>query len=100
MDREAWWATVHGVTKSWTQLSDLACMHQTYIYHLSISHNLKLHCSLRHFEETVVELLFKYQLQSGHCNQFCISTVNETVILCLQRLRDSTNKQLNNAHCY
>ena len=22
MDREAWWATVHGVTKSWTQLSD------------------------------------------------------------------------------
>ena len=24
-DRGAWWATVHGVTKSWTQLSDLAC---------------------------------------------------------------------------
>jgi len=23
MDREAWWATVHGVAKSWTQLSDL-----------------------------------------------------------------------------
>ena len=23
--RGAWWATVHGVTKSWTQLSDLAC---------------------------------------------------------------------------
>ena len=22
MDREAWWATVHGVTKSQTQLSD------------------------------------------------------------------------------
>ena len=22
MDREAWWPTVHGVTKSWTQLSD------------------------------------------------------------------------------
>ena len=22
MDREAWWATVHGVTKSWTRLSD------------------------------------------------------------------------------
>ena len=21
MDRGAWWATVHGVTKSWTQLS-------------------------------------------------------------------------------
>ena len=22
MDREAWWATVHGVTKSWTRLND------------------------------------------------------------------------------
>ena len=22
MDREAWWAVVHGVTKSWTRLSD------------------------------------------------------------------------------
>ena len=22
MDKGAWWATVHGVTKSWTQLSD------------------------------------------------------------------------------
>ena len=22
MDKEAWWATVHGVTKSWTRLSD------------------------------------------------------------------------------
>ena len=22
MDRRAWWATVHGVAKSWTQLSD------------------------------------------------------------------------------
>ena len=27
MDRGAWWATVHGVTKSWTGLSNLACMH-------------------------------------------------------------------------
>ena len=23
MDRGAWWATVHGVAKSWAQLSDL-----------------------------------------------------------------------------
>ena len=22
MDRRAWWVTIHGVTKSWTQLSD------------------------------------------------------------------------------
>ena len=26
MDRGAWWATVHKVAKSWTWLSDLACM--------------------------------------------------------------------------
>ena len=26
MDRGAWWATVHGVTKSWTQLSNLTNM--------------------------------------------------------------------------
>ena len=24
MDRRAWWATVHGVTKSWTQLKQLS----------------------------------------------------------------------------
>ena len=27
MDRGAWWATVHGVAKSWTQLSARARMH-------------------------------------------------------------------------
>ena len=26
MDREAWWATVHGVAKSWTQLSDFTSL--------------------------------------------------------------------------
>ena len=25
MDRGAWWAAVHGVTKSWTRLSDFTC---------------------------------------------------------------------------
>ena len=27
MDRGAWWAPVLGVTKSWTRLSEHACMH-------------------------------------------------------------------------
>ena len=27
MDRRAWWATVHGVAKSWTQLSKQAGAH-------------------------------------------------------------------------
>ena len=37
MDRGAWQATVHGVTKSWTQLSNWACMHiRIFTYDLSI----------------------------------------------------------------
>ena len=31
MDRGAWQARVPGVTKSWTWLSDLACMHDLYL---------------------------------------------------------------------
>ena len=27
LDRGAWWATIHGVTKSWTGLRNCACMH-------------------------------------------------------------------------
>ena len=27
MDGKAWWATVHGVTKSWTRLSDFTLLH-------------------------------------------------------------------------
>ena len=27
MDRGAWWATIHGVSKSWTQLSDFTSLH-------------------------------------------------------------------------
>ena len=27
MDGETWWATVHGVTKSWTRLSDFTSLH-------------------------------------------------------------------------
>ena len=30
MDRGAWWATIHEVTKCWTWLNDLACMHSCF----------------------------------------------------------------------
>ena len=31
MDRGAWWATVHKVAKSWTQLKRLNTAHNSYI---------------------------------------------------------------------
>ena len=37
MDRGVWWATVHGVKKSWTQLSDWACTHARIYLPLPIS---------------------------------------------------------------
>ena len=40
MDRGAWWATVHGVTKSWTQLSTRT--HTTYIVTLTLNISLIL----------------------------------------------------------
>ena len=42
MDRGVWWATVHGVTKSWTQLSDWACTHAR--VHLPLPHLMVLLC--------------------------------------------------------
>ena len=39
MDRRAWWVIVHGITKSWTQLSDFHFIpYQTYIYIYNYSH--------------------------------------------------------------
>ena len=37
MDRGAWWATVHGVEKSSTRLSDSAQHNKQYISHSAIS---------------------------------------------------------------
>ena len=34
MDRESWCAAVHGVTKSWTQLSDLTELKETLLHKL------------------------------------------------------------------
>ena len=41
MDKGAWWVTVHGVTKSWTQLSTtLVCMYKAVTYKGFINHHL------------------------------------------------------------
>ena len=39
MDRGAWWATVHGVTKSWTWLSDILKKPKHSVYEMSLSLN-------------------------------------------------------------
>ena len=44
MDREAWWAIVHGFAKSLTGLSDCAYMH--IIYHISIFNHLGVYVRL------------------------------------------------------
>ena len=41
MDREAWWATVHGVTKIWTQLSDFTSLHFKITADGDCSHEIK-----------------------------------------------------------
>ena len=51
MDRGAWWATVHQVTESRTQLSDLACTH-TKSFNVSLSEEEE--GGLRHTEEKVM----------------------------------------------
>ena len=40
MDRGAWWATVHGVARSWTQLSDQTRTHAPFLIHSGLSANL------------------------------------------------------------
>ena len=43
-DREAWHAAVYGVTKSWTQLSDLNS-NCYYFYIKNVNVNVKMFCS-------------------------------------------------------
>ena len=40
LDREAWWATVHRVTKSWTQLSNYTCTYARKGMECSLIHDL------------------------------------------------------------
>ena len=40
MGRRAWQATVHGVTKSWTRLSDFTSLHFTSLHFTSIHSSL------------------------------------------------------------
>ena len=41
MDRGAWRPVVHGVTKSWTWLSNWVCMHTHVLYHMYFFQNIE-----------------------------------------------------------
>ena len=45
MDGGAWWATVHGVTKSWTRLSDSHTLFWGHLFPLLVSSISHAHCS-------------------------------------------------------
>ena len=59
MEREAWWATVHGVTKSQTRLSDFTHSHMyvinTYTYAHTQPHR-ELINSIRYVKSEVVQM--------------------------------------------
>ena len=56
MDGGAWWATVHGVAKSWTQLSDF-----TFTFHFSIDLELLLNTFILNLIAKIQELQIKLQ---------------------------------------
>ena len=64
MDRRPWWATVHGVAKSWTQLTEQSSMHtyiHTYIYIYTHTHtfeNILIDEVRRIFYRLVSEVLY------------------------------------------
>ena len=51
-DRGAWWATVHGVTKSWTQVKQLSKQAYMYVYLIHFAVHLKQtqHCKSTKFQ--------------------------------------------------
>ena len=48
LDRGAWWAAVHGVTKSWTDWSNLAHMHAHFKKFLRLPNNIFFLSILKH----------------------------------------------------
>ena len=49
MDREAWHATVHGVAKSWTQLSDRSEFVSMFIFDLHLLEEMKNYLIILNF---------------------------------------------------
>ena len=72
MDGGSWWATVHGVAKSQTQLSTQACELDAYVTHNSKMH-IKLplctYCKLAKIKKINVTVLARFRKTSiiEHC---------------------------------
>ena len=67
MDREAWWATVHGVAKSWTQLSDFTfTFFQNHVYSINqlCKHGDQLLALSHHRQEKGMSLV---SVMAGTC---------------------------------
>ena len=54
MDRGAWTATVHGLTKSWIQLSDF--------HVIQVFYNIVLVSGIHHSDSVFVQIIFQYRL--------------------------------------
>ena len=88
MDREAWWVTVHGVTKSWTWLSDFT--HFTHSLYLLRKIGLLILSSL---ESDQADCFTFYSLRDwwfGHFNVWC----NKSIIILRASLLAQTVKNL------
>ena len=78
MKRGAWRATVHGVTKSWTWLSDWACIHKRYTWDIKNQDKCYKTCALIIKKKRERENTTKIKYQD--CNK-CFSSQEEWAFL-------------------
>ena len=82
-DREAWWAGVNGVTKSWTQLSNwtttkwllIKCRFVQYAFSMFYVLNLRL--NLRNIESMISNSLFKISTKQKPKCLLCYDKQNQ-----------------------
>ena len=70
IDREVWWAALHGVTKSWTLLSKQACTHTPVGGKKGIMSEKKKKKRLKHLISRIQKDIYSY-LQSGIQQTMC-----------------------------
>ena len=65
MDGEAWWATVHGVAKSWTRLSDFTSLHTVFYSGYTKLHSYQQCRRISFFSQPRQHLLLMFFLVMG-----------------------------------